>query len=259
MTAAIRQKSVVVDSKDMSMFWNHVLRKQSIQKKHITFKNAASAVLKASKIASVTNSWLDQVREKDNEEMDDEDDDKVTIDGDMGDASKTTENDLTSILEQDIGQLLSTKIQAAVSTDNKQLLCGLNVTTSSKPNTTTESEKKKFYGIKADYSNVTSKLYSTSAHTVKLRHEVENKRQMLKQLQTQLLTIHCPNDKNNRNVLNNISEEERHALEELDAAMESYGRVIHAFKENGRILYDVNNESADLKKHPYYQLYAGIM
>ena len=114
MTAAIRQKSVVVDSKDMSMFWNHVLRKQSIQKKHITFKNAASAVLKANKIATVTNSLLDQVREKDNEEMDDEDDDKVTIDGDMGDASKTTENDLTSILEQDIGQLLSTKIQAAV-------------------------------------------------------------------------------------------------------------------------------------------------
>ena len=258
MTAAIRQKSVIVDSKDMSLFWNHVLRKQSIQKKHITFQNAASAVLKANKIATVTKSLLDQVREKDSE-MDDEDDDKVTINGDMGDTNETTENDLTSILEQDIGQLLSTKIQAAVSTDNKQLLCGLNVTTSSEPDKATESKKKRFYGIKADYSNVTSKLYSISNHAVKLRHEVEKKRQMFKQLQTQLLTIHCSNDKNDRNVLNNISEEERHALEKLDMAMESYGREIHAFKENGRILYDIDNESADLKKHPYYQFYAGIM
>ena len=139
MTAAIRQKSVIVDGKDMSLFRSHVLRKQSIQKKHITFKNAASAVLKANKIATVTNSLLDQVREKDNEEMDDEDDDKATINGDMGDTNETTENDLTSTLEQDIGQLLSTKTQAAVSTDNKQLLCGLNVTTSSEPDAATES------------------------------------------------------------------------------------------------------------------------
>ena len=139
MTAAIRQKSVIVDGKDMSLFRSHVLWKQSTQKKHITFQNTASAVLKANKIAKVTKSLLDQVREKDNEEMDDEDDDKVTINGDMGDTNETTENDLTSTLEQDIGQLLSTKTQAAVSTDNKQLLCGLNVTTSSEPDAATES------------------------------------------------------------------------------------------------------------------------
>ncbi len=41
----LRKKSVLLDNKDMSMFWSHVLKKQSVQKRHISFKSTATAVL----------------------------------------------------------------------------------------------------------------------------------------------------------------------------------------------------------------------
>ncbi len=83
--------------------------------------------------------------------------------------SEDNKSDLMSIMEQDIGQLLTTKIHAAVESNNSLLLSDLNIASSKvveveRPQQNIdhiEIKQTPYYGIKSDYSDVKSKLFDT--------------------------------------------------------------------------------------------------
>ena len=239
-------------------------------------------------MAKITQSWLQQVKEgQENEEnlYDDETYDvepehmkhdiATNVDHNDNMASPTSAGHhtgtLASVMEEDIGNLLNTKIQVALDMKDNSILSNLNVKIQGDETTDTKAVKKKPIDLKNDYSHVSSKLYDVPTHMqgVGLKIVKDNKRKHLRQVMSQVMRLKVPDivvtsqHDGGRSTLiggidlNNLSREEIGALHDMDVAMDNYARAIIAYRENGRIFYDDNNEKTDICKHPYYDMYVG--
>ena len=180
---------------------------------------------------------------------------------------------LASVMEQDVGNLLTTKIHVALDIQNNSILSDWDIKIQGDETSDINAVVEKpnnFKGVN-DYSHVSSKLYHVPTHMqgVGLRLVKENKRKHLRQLMSQVMRLKVPDTvvttqhRGGRSPLtgdidlNNLSREEIGALHDMDVAMDNYARAIIAYRENGRIFYDNNNEKSDICKHPYYDMYVG--
>ena len=108
----LRSRNISIDVTDMSMFWAHVLNKQAAVKKKVNLKSAAKSLMGMGVMKYRRDHLLDKLDEHDDANTDEGDDDDD--DNDNGEEEgKSAATGAESILEENLGLLLKTKIMAA--------------------------------------------------------------------------------------------------------------------------------------------------
>jgi hypothetical protein len=271
--ASLRRQSVAspnnIDSKDMSMFWSHLLNKQTVVKKE-TIKRRVS--LRSSLEVKGVESGLrrfSSIRENDEDDQDDEDSDEDEEDNVAELEALYSEAGAESILEDNLSLLLKTKFLAADKKNGKNsfLLKSPRIDEATKikmqlerlhssasSDTFRSNLKKRYYGIKHDYSYVQSRLFDYENSQVKstLLKRIKKTQEKLLQLSTQYAML-----KSNHSIQHSFRAKTRKKVYP-DLDVETFlSPAKSVVKVNNKIIYDIADDFSDTNYHPYSDLYAG--
>ena len=127
-------------------------------------------------------------------------------------------------------------------------------TTTAGPDSTRTAKASPYYGIKADYSNIKSRLYDGVDYSGNsLRHILHNRRQKLRMLVTQIMTFN-PDKRYDKQ--QSVEPDTVDGTNDESIVTNKPEKIV--YKEKNKYIYvDSDVESNSIKYHPYYKMYAG--
>ena len=282
----LRSRNITIDVTDMSMFWAHVLKKQTTVKKKVNLKSAAKSLMAMGVMKYRRDHPLGKLDEHDDVSTDEGDDEDEEEDG-TEDKKKTVTTGAESILEENLGLLLKTKIMAADERKKSRrnaiftLPPGMNSLKLSNDEGKDKEEdtfgrlttlgggggkdkaklhdlevKKKLNSLISgklpDYSDIKSRLYEDSNKNAVTKKIFGDRRDKLRLLVTQIATLNgfnTPEDMIN-DIDTPVNDEPFN-----NPRPKSPEKIV--YKVKNKIIYENYTGESRVKYHPYYKLYAG--
>ena len=277
----LRSRNISIDVTDMSMFWAHVLNKQAAVKKKVNLKSAAKSLMGMGVMKYRRDHLLDKLDEHDDASTDEGGDDD-----DEEEEGKNVATGAESILEENLGLLLKTKIMAADERKKSRrnaiftLPPGMNSLKLSNDEDKDKEEgtfgrlsvggggkdkaklhdlevKKKLNSLISgklpDYSDIKGRLYEDSNKNAVTKKIFGDRRDKLRLLVTQIATLNGFTKSEDTINDNDVPVNDESCIN--SPRPKSPDKIV--YKVKNKIIYENYNGESRVKYHPYYKLYAG--